>query len=104
MRKSVAKKMTHNLDNAIEDVLRELKKGGERLGHEVDDALSQAMARLRDATHGMTAGAGNQSRALAKGAVKEVRNHPIAAAAVAASAVALVGLAIARWGLAPSRS
>jgi ElaB/YqjD/DUF883 family membrane-anchored ribosome-binding protein len=104
MHQSVVTKTTHNLDNEIEDILREFKKGGERLGHNVDDALSQAIARLRCATHGLAAAARNESRALAKGAAKEIRNHPLATAAVAASAVALIGLAIARRGSAASRA
>ena len=95
MSKSVAKKLVHDVDHALEDILHELKKAGERLGDEADDALSAAAARLSEAAHGLAVEARAQSQVLAKNAVTEVKAHPVATAAMAAAAAALIGLAIA---------
>jgi ElaB/YqjD/DUF883 family membrane-anchored ribosome-binding protein len=95
MTKTVTKKIAHDVDNALEDVLHELKKAGDRLGDDAQDSLSKAAARLSQAAHGLAVGARTQSRALAKGAVGGVKAHPLASIGVAAAAAALIGLAIA---------
>lgn len=96
MRKSLTKKSAGDMDDALEDVLQELKKAGGRLGDEAEDSLSRAAARLSDAAHGLAVEARSRSKVLAKGAVDEAKAHPLAAAAIAAAAAALIGLAIAR--------
>ena len=96
MSKSVAKKVAGNIDDAVDDVLSELKKAGERLGDEAEDNLSRAAVRLSDAAYALAIEARAQSKAVASGAVREVKAHPMAAAEIAAAAAALVGLVIAR--------
>jgi ElaB/YqjD/DUF883 family membrane-anchored ribosome-binding protein len=95
MSKSVAKKIARNVDDALDDLLAELKKAGDRLGDEAEDGLSRAAARLSEAAHALAIEARNQSKAVATGAVREVKAHPMAAASIIAAAAALVGLVIA---------
>lgn len=96
MSKSLAKTIVRDVDDALEDVLHELKKAGVRLGDDAEDALSRAAARLTEAAHALATEARARSKTLADGTVREVKAHPLAAAAVAATAAALIGLAIAR--------
>jgi ElaB/YqjD/DUF883 family membrane-anchored ribosome-binding protein len=96
MTKSPAKAVVHEVDDAVDEVLHQLKIAGERIGREGEDALSQAAARLSQAAHALAVEARDQSRRLSKDAVRQVKDHPMASAAIAASAAALIGLALAR--------
>ena len=96
MSKSLAKTIVHDVDDALEDILHELKKAGGRLGDDAEDALSHAAARLTEAAHALATEARARSKTLTEGTAREVKEHPLAAAAIAATAVALIGLAIAR--------
>jgi ElaB/YqjD/DUF883 family membrane-anchored ribosome-binding protein len=96
MRNSVAKKIVHEVDDALEDGLHDLKTAVARLGGEADDALSHAASRLGAAGHALATEARARSKPMSYAAIREVKAHPLAAAAIAAAAAALIALAITR--------
>lgn len=96
MTKSVAKALTHEIDDVLDEVVHSLKKLSKHLGDDVTDELSQTTASLADAAVKLAGEAKTKGKALVKVAGKEAREHPAAAAALVAAAVALVGLAVVR--------
>ena len=96
MSKSVTKDVVHEIDTVLDDVVHSLKKLAKHLAAETSDELAQTTAGLADAAVKLADEAKTQGKALAKAAGKEVREHPGATAPIAAAAVALVGLAVAR--------
>lgn len=96
MSKSPAKEIVHEIDDVLDDVVHSLKKLAKHLGRDASDELAQTTAGLADAAVKLADEAKVQGKALAKAAGREVKEHPAATAAIAAAAVALVGLAVAR--------
>ena|SRR3990167_10477894 len=96
MSKSVTKKIAHTLDDALEDIVRELRKAGESVSEDAKENFSDAAAKLREAAEVFLTEANGKSRALTQDAVREVKAHPVEAAAIAAAAAALIGLLIVR--------
>lgn len=96
MSKLLTKDVGREIDDTLDEVVHSLKKLAKHLGRDASDELSQTTAGLADAAVKLAAEAKTQGKALAKAAGKEVREHPAATAAIAAAAVALVGLAVAK--------
>lgn len=95
MAASAAKQIVHSVDDVFDDVLHHLGRLTRHLGEETGDAMSStAVIMARSATDLLEA-ARTESKTLAERAGKEVREHPAATAAIAAAAVAMIGLAIA---------
>ncbi|MFN3515176.1 MAG: hypothetical protein ACK41C_19190 [Phenylobacterium sp.] len=96
MSKSLVKNLTENLEEALEEVTHELKKAGAAISDETRDNFARAAADLNEAAQTFVTEARKRSEAVARGAVAEVKEHPMATAAIAAAAAALIGLAIAK--------
>ncbi len=77
MSKSVTRKIARRIDDVVDDLLLELKRAGESLGDEAEATLTRAAARLSAAAHEFEAEARTHGKAMAKGAVREVRAHPL---------------------------
>ena len=82
--------------NVLEDVVHSLKKMAKHLKADAGDSLSKAAADLTQSALDLAEQAKAESKALARKAGQEIREHPAATAAVAAAAVALIGLVVAR--------
>jgi ElaB/YqjD/DUF883 family membrane-anchored ribosome-binding protein len=77
-----------------EDVARGLARMTKHLSRDAGDALSKAAADFLRAAAELAEQTKKQSESLARKAGEEVREHPIAAAAIAATAAGLVGYAL----------
>jgi len=96
MSKSLAQKLSTNLDDALDDVMHELKRSSESLGEGAEDQFSKASAALTKAAHALANEVSDRSAKTFKTVASEAREHPVAAAtALAVAAVALVGLVVA---------
>lgn len=96
MSKSPVKRMSEDAGDVIDDVVHNLKQMATHLGEDTGDKLSQTAAALAHSAVELAEEAKTRSKDLAKKAGEEVREHPVATAAIAAAAVALIGLAVAR--------
>ena len=81
--------------DGFDDVLQSLNKMRQHLGEDAGDAMSKTAAALAHAAAELAQDARTKSKALAARAGHEVREHPAATAALAAAAVALIGVAMA---------
>ncbi len=96
--KAAIKEIRHDIDDVLDDVVHSLRKLAKHVGEDASDELSKTTAGLADAAVKLADEAKVKGKALAKAAGQEVKEHPAATAAIAAAAVALIGLAIARRG------
>ena len=83
MSKSIAKKVSHDVDEALDDVVRELRNATEAAGEDAEATLRRAAEALSKVAQKLAADARHQSKALTKSAVKEAKAHPVAATAIA---------------------
>jgi len=95
MTKSTTTRISKQAGDTIDEAIDSLKEATKRLGEEAGDAVSAATLSLAHAAVELAEQVNAQSQAVAKRAGGEIRKHPAATAAVAAAAVALVGVAIA---------
>lgn len=96
MSKSITKRMSRDLDDAIEDVARQLRKAGESVSEEAKENFAEAASVLRRTAERVADEARRETRHLTRAAVKQVKRHPLEAAAIAAGAAVLVGLLLMR--------
>jgi ElaB/YqjD/DUF883 family membrane-anchored ribosome-binding protein len=96
MAKSKVKRLTEDAGDVIDDVVHNLKEMAAQFGEDTSDKLSQTAVSLAHAAVELAEEAKVRSKEVAKKAGQEVREHPVATAAIAAAAVALIGLAVAR--------
>jgi len=89
-----AKQMMNELSEGYDDVVRGMARMTKHLGADADDAVSDASRAFVRAAADLSEKIKKQSEALAKKAGEEVREHPVATAAIAAAAVGLLGYAI----------
>jgi ElaB/YqjD/DUF883 family membrane-anchored ribosome-binding protein len=87
-------RMAEDLAEGYHDVTRGLARMTKHLGADAGDAVSQSAAAFVHAAADLAEKMKTQAEVLAKKAGQEVREHPIATAAVAAAAVGLLGYAI----------
>jgi ElaB/YqjD/DUF883 family membrane-anchored ribosome-binding protein len=83
-----------DLAEGYDDVTRGINRMTRHLGADAGDAVAEAARAFVHASADLAEKIRKQSETLAKKAGEEVREHPIAAAAVAAAAVGLLGYAI----------
>jgi hypothetical protein len=99
MSKTLTKKVRHDVEDALDDAAKALKRAAEDLGDDAEHAVGEAAEALRHATEvfmaqakpqmqDALAAAGPQARQLATTAVKEAKEHPIATAVAALTAAA----------------
>ncbi len=90
---SEALKIQHEAEALMGDVAHNLREAADRLSDDAESAIAQAAAALRRATDALAEKAPDTARSVAKRAVEEVKEHPLAsAAAVLTAAAALIGL------------
>jgi ElaB/YqjD/DUF883 family membrane-anchored ribosome-binding protein len=88
------KRVATDLSEGYDDVVRGMSRMTKHLGADAGDAVSEAARAFVHAAADLAEKIKKQSESLAKKTGEEVREHPIAAAAVAAAAVGLLGYAI----------
>lgn len=96
MSKSVAKQISNEVSDVLEDVVHGLKKMAKHLKADATDALSKTAMTLTESAVELAEEAKAQSKAVVRKAGEEARQHPAATAAIAAAAVALIGLVVIR--------
>lgn len=96
MGKTAVKRLSEDAGDVIDDVVHNLKELASQLSEDAGDKLSQTAVTLAHAAVELAEEAKVKTKAVAKKAGEEVREHPAATAAIAAAAVALIGLAVAR--------
>lgn len=101
MTKSVAKKIARNIDDALEEIVHELRKAGETVSEDAKENFTEAAAKLRHAAEVFVEEAKRESKELSQSAVKTVKSHPVETAAIAAAAAALIGLLVIRRSQTP---
>jgi ElaB/YqjD/DUF883 family membrane-anchored ribosome-binding protein len=88
--------MMTELSESYDDVVRGMSRMSKHLGSDADEAISEAAKKFVHAAADLSEKIKKQSESLAKDAGEEIKEHPVAAAAVAAAAVGLLGYAITR--------
>jgi len=96
MSKSITTKITSEIDDAYDEVVRSLRKMTKHLREDADDAMSQSATKIMESALELVEQTRSKAVEVAKLTGDQVKKHPAAAAAIAAAAVALVGVAIAR--------
>lgn len=96
MARTITKRISSEVDDLLDDVAHNLRKMAKHLSEDADDALAASGAALAESTVTLIEEAKVRSRKLAGKAVAQVREHPAATAAIAAGAVAVIGVALAR--------
>ncbi len=94
----VAKKLTDELSEDDDTVVKALGRMTKNIGEHGDDAVVQSAQTFVHSASALAEKIKTQSTKLAKTAGEEVREHPIAAAALAAAAVGLLGYAVSQTG------
>jgi len=95
MENSITAKLSNEAAEAYEDVVDNLRSTSRRIRTDAGDALSATAVSLAHAAENLAEAARAQSKAVSKLARREAREHPIALTALAAVAVALIGVAVA---------
>jgi ElaB/YqjD/DUF883 family membrane-anchored ribosome-binding protein len=96
MTKSIVKRISAEADDIYTDTIKGLRKMAHHLGEDVGDAASEAALSLVRNALDLAEQVRDQSKTLARKAKAEIKEHPATAAAIAAAAVALIGLVAAR--------
>ena len=96
MSKPITKTVANNVDEALEDVMHELKRAARDVGGDIEDSIAKASDALNRAAHALADEARDRSVTLVQATADEAKRHPVAtAAAIATAAAALVGLVVA---------
>lgn len=95
MSKSIVNQVSAEAGDVLEDVVHSLKKMAKHLKTDAADALSNSAASLVDSAIELAEEAKAQSKAAVRKVGEEVREHPATTAAIAAAAVALIGIIVA---------
>lgn len=96
MTKPVTQKVADEIEDVYEDLVHSLRKAVRHLESDAGDELSARGVKLAHAAMSLVEEVKAETETLAKKAGKEVREHPATSAAIAAAAVALLGVAISR--------
>jgi hypothetical protein len=91
---TTTQRMADDIAEGYEDVTRGIARMTRHLGADAGDVVGQSAATFVHAAADLAEKMKKQAETLAKKAGEEVREHPIATAAVAAAAVGLLGYAI----------
>lgn len=88
------RRMATDLAEGYDDVVRGLGRMTKHLGADAGDAVTKSAATFVRAASDFAEQMKKQSETLAKRAGEEIREHPVATAAIAAAAVGLLGYAV----------
>lgn len=94
----VAKELMTELSDDYDVVVKALGRMTKNIGEHGDDAIAESAQTFVHSASSLAEKIKTQSTKLAKTAGEEVREHPIAAAALAAAAVGLLGYAVSQTG------
>lgn len=94
MAKSIAKTLNTEAAELYDDLLHALRRLAKHLGEDTGDAVAQSASAMMHNLADLAGQAVDQSRDLARKAGEEVRRHPVTTAAIAAAAVAAVGVGV----------
>jgi hypothetical protein len=86
--------MATDLAEGYDDVVRGLSRMTKHLGADAGDAVSQSASVFVRAASELAEQIKKRSAELARKAGKEIQEHPVATAAIAAAAVGLLGYAV----------
>jgi len=93
MSKSIARQISKDVEESLDDVARVLRKATDHLSDDAEEAVAQAARAVREASIALANSAPPMAKDLANKAVREVKEHPIVAATAAlTAAAALIGL------------
>lgn len=95
---NAAKQLITELSDDYEVVVKALGRMTKNIGDHGDDAISESAQDFVHSASKLAEKIKKQSTNLAKVAGEEVREHPIATAALAAAAVGLLGYAVTHTG------
>lgn len=99
MTKSLTKKMRHEVEDALDDAVKALKRAADDLGDDAEKAVGEAAVALRHAAESLVARTAEplrhmaeqvppEAKKLADKAVQEAKEHPLATTVAALSAAA----------------
>jgi ElaB/YqjD/DUF883 family membrane-anchored ribosome-binding protein len=94
----VAKQLMTELSDDYDTVVKALGRMTKNIGEHGDDAVVESAQTFVHSASALAEKLKKQSTKLAKNAGEEVREHPIATAALAAAAVGLLGYAVSQTG------
>jgi hypothetical protein len=94
MADQISKRMATDLSEGYDDVVRGLARMTKHLGADAGEGVTRAAAAFVHAASELAEEMKHQSIELAKKAGKEVKEHPVATATIAAAAVGLLGYAV----------
>lgn len=94
MAEPTADTKSSDMSKGYDEVVRGIGRMTQHLGADAGDAVSKSAAAFVHAASDLADNIKKQSAALAKKAGKEVSEHPVATAALAAAAVGLLGYAV----------
>lgn len=94
MTQTPADRMAADLTEGYDDVTRGLARMTKHLGADAGDAVTQAAADFVRSASSLAEEIRKQAQVLANHTGREIREHPVASAAIAAAAVGLLGYAI----------
>jgi hypothetical protein len=95
--KSITRKVKHDVEDALEDVGKALQRAADELTDDAEEAVAQAAVGLRHAAAKLADRTPPVLKSVARKAVDEVKQHPIASTAAAlTAAAALISLMAAR--------
>jgi len=94
MTHDMSKRMATDLAEGYDDVARGIARMTKHLGADASDAVSRSAAAFVHAASELAEQIKNESIELAKKAGHEIKEHPVATAALAAAAVGLLSYAV----------
>ena len=90
MAKTSTQRLVRDLEEAIEAVTHEVKRGAQHLGRDAEDEIGAALEKAGEAGRRLAAEAQRRGEVIARVATREVRAHPFAAAAAVAAVAGLI--------------
>lgn len=96
MSKSALKKMSHDVEDVLDDAVTALRHASEDLREDAEDHLERAAASLTRVTLELVDEVRARGLEIGRNAVSEVKEHPRTSIAVVAAAIALIGVALGR--------
>lgn len=89
-----AEKLNWDIHELVSEITEDLREAADKTGDEAAEAMRRSSKALRKAAKRL----GEELKETGQEAAEQVKTHPIATAAVIASAAALIGFALSRRG------
>lgn len=96
MSKSGLKKMSHDVEDVLDDAVTALRRASEDLREDAEDNLERAAASLTRVTLELVDEVRARGLEVGRKAVGGIKEHPRTSIAVVAAAIALIGVALGR--------